>query len=165
VASQLLRELRQRRPFHSPDQEAVIGLIRTADQISRAIGAVIEAYGITSQQFNVLRILRGASPESLPTLEIAERMVEQTPGITRLLDRLEAKHLVMRARCKMDRRQVLCQITPAGLELLAKLDEPVRLAEKDIMRPLGRAAQRQLITLLDRLRAAQSSIPDNTEKA
>ena len=72
-------------PFDSAAQEATLGLVRTAHQLLRHFSSVVEPHGITVQQFNVLRILRGASPEVLPTLEIAERMVEQTPGVTRLL--------------------------------------------------------------------------------
>jgi DNA-binding MarR family transcriptional regulator len=130
----------------------LIGLVRTVDGVRRAAGEVVAAHGITLQQFNVLRILRGARPEELPTLAIAERMIEQTPGVTRLLDRLEAKKLVARTRCPEDRRQVLCRITDAGLALLAKLDQPVRDAEEQIMRPIGRDGQKALIALLDRVR-------------
>jgi len=150
----LQRELRQRRPFDSPAHEALLGLLRTADAARRAVAAAIEPPGITSQQFNVLRILRGAQPDPLPTLEIAERMIEQTPGITRLLDRLEAKGLVGRTRCPTDRRQVHCRITPAGLKLLDVLEAPVRDAGNATMRPIGAAGQKQLVKLLDRLRAA-----------
>jgi DNA-binding MarR family transcriptional regulator len=150
----LQRELRQRRPFESPAHEALLGLFRTADAAGRAVAAAIEPHGITGQQFNVLRILRGAQPDPLPTLEIGERMIEQTPGITRLLDRLEAKGLVARNRCATDRRQVHCRITPAGLKLLDVLDGPVRDAGNAVMRPIGVAGQKQLVALLDRLRAA-----------
>jgi MarR family transcriptional regulator, organic hydroperoxide resistance regulator len=149
----LQRELKQGRPFESAAQEATLGLVRTADQLRRHFSSVVEPYGITVQQFNVLRILRGASPEVLPTLEIAERMVEQTPGVTRLLDRLEAKQLIARARCPNDRRQVLCAITPVGLALLTELEEPIRLAHQQVFGVLPVAAQRQLIRLLDRVRA------------
>jgi MarR family transcriptional regulator, organic hydroperoxide resistance regulator len=151
----LQRELRQRRPFKSSAQEALLSLVRTTDCLGRTLAHVIEPHGITRQQFNVLRILRGALPEALPTLEIGERMVEQTPGITRLLDRLEAKGLVGRKRCPDDRRQVHCRITDAGLDLLAKLDQPVLDAEGVMMGVIGRGGQRQLVTLLDQLRAAQ----------
>ena len=105
--SSLQHELRQRRPFASPAHEAVVGLMRTADLVRRQMTALVEPHGITLQQFNVLRILRGAGDEGLPTLEVAERMIEQTPGVTRLLDRLEAKELVRRQRCPKDRRQHL----------------------------------------------------------
>ena len=96
-----------------------VSLMRTSDLIRRAVAVVIDAQGITLQQYNVLRILRGAGGEGLPTLEIAERMIEQTPGITRLLDRLEAKALVGRERCPTDRRQVTCRISREGMMRLA----------------------------------------------
>src|ERR1700682_3106658 len=133
------QELRQSRPFVSPAQEAVVGLLRTADVVRRLVDDVIEATGITGQQYNVLRILRGAGKNGLPTLDIAERMIEQTPGITRLIDRLEAKGLVTRERCATDRRQVFCRIAKAGLSLLAKLDDPVHEAGNQAVRALSRA--------------------------
>ena len=86
---------------------------------------MIEPYGITPQQYNVLRILRGAGAEGLPTLSIGERMIEQTPGVTRLVDRLERKGLVERTPCAKDRRRVFCRMTAKGLELLKELDDPV----------------------------------------
>jgi DNA-binding MarR family transcriptional regulator len=128
-SSRLQDEIRQRTPFRSPEHESLLALLHTADVVRRAHGSVVEPHGITGQQYNVLRILRGARPEQVPTLEIARRMIERTPGITRLLDRLEAKKLVARHRCPTDRRQVLCEITARGLELLASLDEQVRHAE------------------------------------
>lgn len=149
----LQRELRQNKPFETPAQEAALGLMRTADLLRRHFSAVVEPFGITVQQFNVLRILRGAAPGALPTLEIAERMVEQTPGVTRLMDRLEAKQLISRQRCPEDRRQVLCTITPVGLALLVKLDDPIREAHQQAIGVLPVTAQRQLIGLLDRVRA------------
>ncbi len=106
-------------------QQALVSLFRTTDAVRRALAAVLEPHGLTGQQYNVLRILRGAHPDPLPVMEVAERMMEQTPGITRLLDRLEAKGLVVRVRCREDRRQVHCSVTEAGLALLAGLDEPV----------------------------------------
>lgn len=153
AASPLQKELRQRRPFESPAHEAVLSLFRTADCLRRLVAATVEAQGITPQQFNVLRILRGAEGAAMPTLDIAERMVEQTPGITRLLDRLEARGLISRTRSIEDRRQVLCAISPDGLAVLAKLDGPVRAANERVMSGLPISAQRQLIRLLERVRA------------
>jgi DNA-binding MarR family transcriptional regulator len=106
------------------------------------------------QQYNVLRILRGAGPDGLPTLEIGTRMIEQAPGVTRLLDRLEAKQLVLRVRCLSDRRQVFCHITDAGLALLASLDDAVNEADTTAMSGLTRAETKTLIELLDKVRAA-----------
>lgn len=129
-----------------------VSLMRTAELVKRSVSVVIDAQGITPQQYNVLRILRGAGGDGLPTLEIAERMVEQTPGITRLLDRLEVKKLVRRERCPTDRRQVTCRITDGGLVLLAGLDRPVREAEEAALSALTPKQLQQLIALLDRTR-------------
>jgi DNA-binding MarR family transcriptional regulator len=157
--SPLQLELRQRRPFPSPEQEAGVGVLRTAELLRGALARAIEPFGITHQQYNVLRILRGSSPEPLPVLEIAARMIERTPGITRLLDRLEAKELVRRERCVRDRRQVLCWITAPGLESLAALDGPVEAAVADAFASLSPADARRLSGLLDRLRAGLRAGP------
>src|SRR6266498_2157591 len=114
-------EIKQSKPFPSKSAEGVVALLRTTDLLRRVLSEVAEARRNTLQQYNVLRILRGAGDEGLPTLEIGERMIEQSPGITRLLDRLEAKALVRRKRCLADRRQVLCWITAEGLALLTTL--------------------------------------------
>lgn len=151
--SALQREIRQRRPFRSKGQEAMLGLLRTADLVRRSVAQVLEPHGITPQQYNVLRILRGAGEEGLPTLEIAERMLEQTPGITRLLDRLEAKELVRRKRCAADRRQVLCWLTPEGSALVARLDAPMDEADEAVAAVLPAADLERLVALLDALRA------------
>ena len=147
------REIKQRKPFRSASQEAFIALLRTADLLRRRVSTDIEAEGITLQQYNVLRILRGAGPEGLPTLEIPERMIEQAPGITRLIDRLERKRLVSRERCPEDRRQVTCRISESGLDLLGKLDVSLDHAGDALFAALSTAEQRQLIKLLDRVRA------------
>lgn len=124
----VLDEIKQRKPFPSKEQEAAVTLLRTADVVRRHLGSVLEGHGITAQQYNVLRILRGAGVRGLPTLEIAERMIEEAPGITRLLERLEKKNLVTRRRRHADKRCVDCRITPAGRALVATLDGPVRAA-------------------------------------
>ena len=160
--SLLQTELKQTRPFRSRVEEAVVGLFRTADVVRREQGAVVEARGITLQQYNVLRILRGAGAEGLPTLDIAGRMVEQAPGVTRLLDRLVAKHLVRRERCLVDRRQVLCWIEPAGTELLSALQSPMRAAARRRLGALGPRGLESLITLMEAVRT-ESSDPSRTK--
>jgi DNA-binding MarR family transcriptional regulator len=154
VSSALQREIRQRRPFQSPGHEAVLGLLRTADLVRRQGTALVEPHGITLQQYNVLRILRGAGDEGLPTLEVAVRMVEQTPGVTRLLDRLEAKELVRRQRCPHDRRQHLCWISAKGLALLEKLDAVTARSHDETLKGLRQKDRVSLIRLLDAIRAA-----------
>ena len=150
--SKIQREIRQNKPFESAFQEAGIALLRTSDQLQRRLAAAVEPQGITVQQYNVLRILRGAHPEAVPTLEIATRMIEQAPGITRLLDRLEAKKLIERVRCAKDRRRVLCTISPTGLELLATLDRPMLETLRACFDSLSGEKTRELIQLLDDLR-------------
>jgi DNA-binding MarR family transcriptional regulator len=153
AASALQREIQQRRPFHSRTQEGLLALLRTADVLRRSLTRVVEPHGITLQQYNVLRILRGAGAEGLPTLEIGARMIEETPGVTRLLDRLEGKGLVRRKRCPEDRRQVLCFATPAALRLLNALDAPMSEADRRALGPLEPAELHALVGLLDRIRA------------
>ena len=149
----LREEIRQTKPFESPTQEAILSVYRTSDVLQRLFVKLVEPHGISLQQYNVLRILRGAGKEGTPTLDIADRMIEKTPGITRLLDKLEAKHLVRRKRCPEDRRQVLCWITEAGLNLLAELDKPVVQASVSCLQSLTQAELKQLISILEKVRA------------
>ena len=143
--------------FRSREQQATLGLLRTADAVKRSLAQVVEPHGITPQQYNVLRILRGAGPDGLPTLTIGERMVEQTPGVTRLVDRLERKGLVARTPCPKDRRRVFCRITEKGLELLTVLDEPVNRWDAQAVAALAPSDLASLIGLLDRVRSANSA--------
>lgn len=152
--SAIQREIQQTRPFRSLSQEGVVALLRTADVVRRYIARVLEPYGITPQQFNVLRILRGAGPDGSPTLTIAERMIEEAPGITRLLDRLEAKGMVSRQRCPEDRRQVLCHATPQALDLLGRIDAAMDEADDTALGKLSEEEKAQLIRLLDAVRAS-----------
>jgi MarR family transcriptional regulator, organic hydroperoxide resistance regulator len=152
-ASALQREIGQQKPFRSPGQEALLGILRTADVVRRFLARVLEPYDVTPQQYNVLRILRGAGAEGLPTLTIGERMLEDSPGVTRLIDRLVVKGLVSRERSRQDRRQVLCRILPQGLDLLARIDEPVDKQDDEALGMLTPDEQKELIRLLDRIRA------------
>jgi DNA-binding MarR family transcriptional regulator len=152
--SAIQKEIKQGRPFDSKAAEGLVALLRTTDLVRRVLSEVVEPRGITLQQYNVLRILRGAGPSGLPTLEIGQRMIERSPGVTRLLDRLEAKRAVRRKRCPEDRRQVLCWITPAGLEALDDLEAPLARASGSVLGRLGDARTARLIHLLDEVRAA-----------
>jgi DNA-binding MarR family transcriptional regulator len=150
----MLPDQKPQENFRSREQQATLGLLRTADAIKRSLAHLIEPHGITPQQYNVLRILRGAGPDGLPTLTIGERMIEQTPGVTRLVDRLERKGLVARTPCAKDRRRVFCRITSKGLDLLNELDEPVNRWDALTVSVLPASELDSLITLLDRVRAS-----------
>lgn len=139
--------------FRSAAQEATISILRTADIVRRRLSSVIEPRGITFQQYNVLRILRGSGGKPLPTVEIGERLIEQAPGVTRLLDRLESKGFVSRERAAEDRRLVYTWITDSGLRLLAELDEPVDRADDEAVGSLTREQMQQLINILELVRS------------
>ena len=105
--------------------QGIVGVFKLREDMYRGIMALLKPYGLTEPQYNVLRILRGAGANGLPTLEIGNRMITRIPDITRLLDRLEAEGLVARERSTEDRRIVTAKITPKGTKLLSKLDEPI----------------------------------------
>ena len=153
-------EIKQKRPFRAPGDEVVVTLLRTADELRALLSGVVEAHGITLQQYNVLRILRGAGDTGIPTLEIAGRMIERSPGITRLVDRLEAKRLVRRQRCPQDRRQVLCYATDAALRLLTLVDGPVQRAGSRFVSPLDARRAAELVRALDALRTPTATSPE-----
>jgi DNA-binding MarR family transcriptional regulator len=137
----------------SAEEAAFVDLLRTSDFLSRGVAAVLKSGDLSPTQYNVLRILRG-SKQGLPCGEIASRMITRDPDITRLLDRLEKRGLVSRRRESRDRRTVLTRITPAGLALLARLDEPVRQAHR---RQLGHLGRQRLQKLTELLRAARGA--------
>jgi DNA-binding MarR family transcriptional regulator len=136
------------RGTRSPEEDAFVSLVRTADLLSRKVEQVVRAAGISPHQYNVLRILRG-SPQGLPCREIGGRMISRDPDITRLLDRLEKAGLVSRSRESKDRRMVLARITPQGLRLLAHLDGPITDSHREQLGHLGRERLRSLVELLD----------------
>ena len=149
----ILGEIKQSKPFRTKGQEAYVALLRTADDAKRFVSNVLEAEDVTLQQYNVLRILRGAGDEGLPTLAVAERMIERTPGVTRLIDRMERKGWVERRRCTEDRRRVWCRITREGAELVDKLDVPIQSIDEALSAALSDPELVSMIGHLDRIRA------------
>lgn len=152
MASDLRSELRQKRPFATPEQEAYLSLGRTWAFLEHGFTEAFQAYGITPTQYNVLRILRGAGPEGRSRHEIRDRLVARVPDVTRLLDRLEKRGWVERRRDAHDRRLVSARITPSGLELLAELDEPVLDLHRAQFAGWEPAELRTLIRALARVR-------------
>jgi MarR family transcriptional regulator, organic hydroperoxide resistance regulator len=146
------QEIQQTRPFRSRSQETVIALMRTASVVSRHYARIVEPHGVSLAQYNVLRILRGAGAEGLPTLAIRDRMIDEGSTVTRLLDKLERAALVSRDRSRPDRRQVLCRITDRGEALLATLDPAMDAADQEAMAELS---DEQMATLLELLGAVR----------
>lgn len=148
----ILEDIQQTKPFRTKSQEALVSLIRSTDDAKRHMAALLEPYDITVQQYNVLRILRGAGDKGLPTLQIGERMLERTPGVTRLIDRMEKKGWVSRNRCVQDRRRVWCCITEEGSELLTTLDPVVNEGDNRLSEVLDDTELERFIDYLDRIR-------------
>jgi len=130
-----------------------LDLLRTTDMLSRSLVGILKAEDLSANQYNVLRILRGAH-DALPCGEIASRMITRDPDITRLLDRLEKRGLISRCRETKDRRVVMAKITPEGLKLLSRLDEPIEDAHRKRLGHLGKERLRALTELLEAARAA-----------
>jgi DNA-binding MarR family transcriptional regulator len=140
-----------RRETGSAEEAAFLDLLRTSELLTRGVVQVLKPAELSPTQYNVLRILRG-SREGLPCGEIANRMITRDPDITRLLDRLEKRRLISRSRETRDRRRVLTRITPEGLRLVARLDEPVLKAHRRQLGHLGRERLRKLAELLQAAR-------------
>ncbi len=134
------------------EEAAYLDLLRTTDMLSRRPAQVLKSEDLSSTQYNVLRILRGA-PEWLTCGEVASRMITRDPDITRLLDRLEKRGLISRCREAKDRRMVLTRITPEGLAVLARLDQPMQEAHRRQFGHLGRERLRALAELLSACRS------------
>jgi len=145
-------ELKQSRPFETAEAEAYVNILRTADALSRPIEQVLGSAGLSSPQYNVLRILRGAGADGLACREIGERMIARDPDITRLLDRLEKRGLLRRARDQRDRRVITTRITRQGLRILRELDAPVRTAHQRQFAHMRRQKLATLIRLLEEAR-------------
>ena len=133
-----------------------VALLKASDSLASQADQLIKANGLTSAQYNVLRILRGAGPEGLPCNTIAERMISRDPDMTRLLDRMEKRDVISRERQKEDRRVVKARITDEGLKLLKKMDAPIRELHKSQFAHMTSA---RLKTLMDLLTEAAAHAP------
>ncbi len=156
---ELGRELKKKRPFESPAEEAILNLVRTNDRFQFRFSRLFRESGLTSSQYNVLRILRGEG-KPLPILEVANRLIAAVPGITGVVDRLETMGLVARERSTDDRRVIYVAITGKALDLLATLDEPVASLHERLIGHLTRGELLELIRLLEK---ARDSVRDDAD--
>jgi len=151
IPNQLQRELKKKRPFESPEEEANLNIVRTNDRFQNRFGRLFREYGLTPSQYNVLRILRGEG-KPMPSLEIAERMIQVVPAMTGLIDRLEKQELVKRDRSLEDRRVIYIELTEKGVEILQQLDQPVLQLNRSLVGHLTRAELKELSRLLEKCR-------------
>ncbi len=142
-------EIAQERPFASLEEEALLNLLRTSDCLNRAFHLKTRTWGVTSTQYNVLRILRGAQPNGLTCAAIGSRMITAEPDITRLLKRLKALKLIRQKRDSQDRRVVRTVISEAGLALLGEMDPAILSLPGELLGHLERAELEELVRLLE----------------
>jgi DNA-binding MarR family transcriptional regulator len=154
IAVSIRERLRQRR-FPTLAAEAVVSLMVAADWVDQSVTKIWDRHGVTADQYNVLRILRGVHPGGHPRNEVARRMIHRAPDVTRMLDRLVRQGLVRRGRNPADRRQSIATITPAGLGLLSRMDPEVHAAQVAVTRGLGPRDLRELVRLCDALVPAE----------
>jgi DNA-binding MarR family transcriptional regulator len=146
----------KRHPQGPLEARVFVSLMRAADALARGAEDLLKPYGLSGTQYNILRILRGAGDKGLACREVGGKLISRDPDITRLLDRLESRGLIVRAREVRDRRVVKTRITPEGLRLLDELDKPVQELHRRQLRHLPAKELRQLSMLLDRARGPVS---------
>jgi DNA-binding MarR family transcriptional regulator len=150
-----------------PEQAAFLNVLRTEDLLTAELRALLKQHGITAQQYNVLRILRGAGADGLPILEIGGRMVTRVPDVTRLVDRMEVAGLVSRARSDSDRRVVRTTLTAAGTRIVDSLLEPVSELHRRQLSHLTPEELAELSRLLEKARQREelprACEPDSVE--
>lgn len=151
--AELAKELKQTKPFESKEQEVFLNIQRTAEVLSWTMNEILKPFDLTRVQYNVLRILRGAGETGIKCSEISERLITKDSDITRLLDRLENRGLVVRERDEKDRRIINARITNEGLKILAQLDKPTLQGIKQMLGHLGEDLLEQLNALLVLARA------------
>lgn len=153
----LAQEIKKRNPFDSPEQEAMLNLVRTAARLSAAFEPLFREQGLCGAHYNVLRILSGEKSggvDGLPALEVRDRLITPVPDITRLVDKLVRQKLVRRERTEKDRRVVLLKITDRGQKLVDRLLAPMRAVHVRQLGHLSRADLATLTRLLEKARAA-----------
>jgi len=154
VPGKLQQEIQQTRPFELVEEEAMLNIVRTAEVVQRTIADFLDGFGLSSVQYNVLRILRGAGPAGATCSQIGKRMLTHDPDITRLLDRMEARELIARARDGADRRAVITRITEKGLELVGEIDQPLKRLFQTRLGEIGRDGLANLTAQLEKVREA-----------
>ena len=152
----LQHELKKRRPFESPQEEALLSVVRTSDQLQIRSARLLREHGLTPSQYNILR----GEGKPLPILEIASRTIAVVPGITGLIDRLEQAGFVNRLRCEKDRRVIFVALADQGMTTLSALDEPLSALHHKLVGHLSRGELKELIRLLEKVREPLAGTED-----
>jgi DNA-binding MarR family transcriptional regulator len=153
VGGKLAKELKQTRPFALREEEATLNIARTHEFLQQRLSEFLKQFQLTPTQYNMLRILRGAGPEGITCSQATERMLSPDPDVTRLLDRMEARHLILRERSQQDRRVVITRLTAEGLNLANQIDAPLADFHRHNM---GRLDEQKLADLIDTLESLRT---------
>jgi DNA-binding MarR family transcriptional regulator len=160
MSGQLREEIKQTQPFASLEEEVYLSLRRTSQVLDEPWARFLKAEeGLTPSQYNLLRILRGVHPNGRTCSEIAERMINRDPDVTRLVDRLAKQGLVNRERGTVDRRVVLVHVTRNGLAVLKRLDPAVDLLPRKLLGHMGRRQLREMRENLAAVRSGMGEFP------
>jgi DNA-binding MarR family transcriptional regulator len=152
----LQHELRKRDPFASVEQEAMLAIMRTSDLLENRMARLLRDNGLTMSQYNVLRILRGEG-KPMPCLEVAERMIQVAPAITRVVDQLLKLDLISKTQSAEDRRVFVIELKPSARRLLKQLDQPVLDLHDALFETVSKADQKSLIRILQ---AVRNGVPE-----
>src|SRR6056297_2197939 len=123
-SASLRQQLKKKHAFESVEQEAMLSILRTSDLLENRLARLLREFALTPSQYNVLRILRGEG-QPMPCLEVASRMIQVAPAITRVVEQLATRGLIDKQQSADDRRVFLVELTRAGTQLLKKLDSPI----------------------------------------
>jgi DNA-binding MarR family transcriptional regulator len=156
------KSVKSPRRFDSVEQEAFLNLWRTYDKLKALEDVLFSEHGLSAQQYNTLRLLRSVYPEPMPTLALGARLISRAPDMTRLLDRLEERGLIRRARRAENRRVVDVFITQDGLDLLEDLTSAVRECHRRQLGHLNESELDSLIQLLKRAREPHERLDETS---
>jgi DNA-binding MarR family transcriptional regulator len=155
-SASLRQQLKKKGPFDSLEQEAMLSILRTSDLLENRLARLLRQYDLTPSQYNAMRIMRGEG-EPMPCLEVAGRMIQVAPAITRVVDQLVGRGLVDKQQSSEDGRVFLVELTASGTRLLTKLDEPIQSLHQAL---LGHVSKSDLKTLNGILETAREEITD-----
>ncbi len=151
-SASLRQQLKKRGPFDSLEQEAMLGILRTSDLLENRLARLLREYGLTPSQYNAMRIMRGEG-EPMPCLEVAGRMIQVAPAITRVVDQLVGRGLIEKQQSSDDRRVFLVGLTAAGTGLLSKLDVPIQTLHRSLLGHLSSSDLKTVNRILETARA------------
>ncbi len=149
----LADELKKRGPFDSLEQEATLAILRTSDLLENRFARLLREHGLTMSQYNVLRILRGEGGR-MPCLEVAERMIQVAPAITRVVDQLLGMEMIEKTQSVQDRRVFFVEINTCGRHALKRLDRPIMDLHALLLRQVSKTDMQTLVGILEKVRAA-----------